>query len=76
MCKSASVEVTEEMAKLVEKATRSQSQSKLWFKYRAGRITVSRMKEVCHTDAGNPAQSLIKTVCYPEFLTFTTKATR
>ena len=76
VCESASVEVTEEMAKLVEKATRSQSQSKLWFKYRAGRITASRMRAVCHTDAGNPAQSLIKTICYPEAFTFSTKATR
>ena len=64
VCESVSVEVTEEMAKLVEKATRSQSQSKLWFKYRAERIIASRMKAVCHTDAGNPAQSLITTVCF------------
>ena len=75
-CESASVEITEEMAKVVEKATRSQSQSKLWFKYRAGRITASRMKAVCHTDAANPAQSLIKTICYPEAFSFTTKATK
>ena len=76
VCESASVEITAEMAKLVEKATRSQSQSKLWFKYRAGRITASRMKAVCHTDAGNPAQSLIKSICYPEAFSFTTKATQ
>ena len=46
--KSVSVEITEEMAKLAENATRSQSQSKLWFKYRAGRIMASWMKAVPH----------------------------
>ena len=75
VCESASVEITEEMAELIEKATRSQSQSKLWFKYRAGRITASRMKAVCGTDASNPSQSLIKSICYPEAFSFTTKAT-
>ena len=64
------------MAGLVEKAIRSQSQSKLWFKYRAGRITASRMKAVCRIDAGNPAQSLIKSICYPEAFSFSTKATK
>ena len=74
VCESASVEITEEMAELVKKASRSQSQSKRWFKYRAGRITASRMKAVCRTDASNPSQSLIKSICYPEAFSFTTKA--
>ena len=40
---------------------------KFWCKFRAGCITVSRMKAVCHTKAAKPLQSLINTlttVCY------------
>ena len=55
--------------------TRDQSKSNLWFTYRAGRITASRMKSVCHTDISNPSQSLIKTIVYPESYRFTSKAT-
>ena len=40
-CELISVEITKEMAEKVKEATRSQSHSKLWFKYRAGRITAS-----------------------------------
>ena len=75
-CESVSVEISKEMAEKVEQATRSQSHSKLWFKYRAGRITASRMKAVCRTDPGYPAQSLIKSICYPEAFSFTTAATK
>ncbi len=57
-CCSTEVNVTTEMAEAVEKATRDQSGSSLWFKYRAGRITASRMKATCHSDPINPAQSL------------------
>ena len=59
-CESVSINLTEEMAECVEAATRDQSQSKLWYKYRSGRITASRMKAVCHTDPAKPSQSLIK----------------
>ena len=45
------------MAVAVENETRSQANSKLWFRYRAGRVTASRMKAVCHMDATNPSQS-------------------
>ena len=47
--KNLSLEFTDEMAKSVESETRLQSKSKLWFKYRAGRVTASRMKAVCRT---------------------------
>ena len=63
------------MAKSVEEATRSQSSSNLWFKHRAGRVTASRMKAVCHTNAVHPSQSLIKSICYPEAYSFTSKQT-
>ena len=75
-CNSITVDISSEMAAKVEQATRSQSSSKLWFKYRAGRITASRMKAVCRTNPGSQAQSLIKTICYPEAFSFTTAATK
>ena len=71
---SLSLEFTERMSQLVEKETRSQAKSSLWFKYR-GRVTASYMKSVCHTDSANPAQSLIKSICFPEEFAFTSKPT-
>lgn len=74
-CEMVEVVVTEEMAKSVEKETKHQSNCKLWFTYRAGRITASRMKSICRTDPAKPSQSLIKAVCYPEAFKFSTKST-
>ena len=74
-CDSVSLNITEKMVECVETATRDQSKSKLWYKFRAGRITASRMKTVCHTDSAKPSQSLIKGICYPEAFSFTRKAT-
>ena len=62
--------VTPNMAFTVEKKSIKQYQSRIWFRYRAGRITVSKMKSSCHTDAANPAQSLVKSICYPESFVF------
>ena len=74
-CKDVEISVSEEQAKAVEAATRDQASSKLWFRFRAGRITASKMKTACCTDPKQPAQSLIKSVCYPESYRFTSKAT-
>lgn len=62
VCESVKVNITNDMAIAVERETRLQSNSTLWFKYRAGRVTASRMKAVCHTDASNPSQSLVKSI--------------
>lgn len=59
-----------ETAAAVERETRRQAYSKLWFKYRAG-----RMKAVCHTDAAKSSQSLVKSICYPELFSFTSRQT-
>ena len=37
-------------------------------------MTASKMKAVCHTDS-DPAQSLVKSICYPEAFKFSSKAT-
>ena len=68
-CESVSLNITQKMVECVEAAARDQSKSKLWYKYRAGRITASRMKAVCYTDAAKPSQSLIKGICYLRLLT-------
>ena len=43
--------------------------------YWAGRVTALRMRAVCHSDASNPLQSLVKYVCYHEAFRFTSKQT-
>ena len=60
----------------VEEATREQSTSKLWYTYRAGRVTASHMKSVCRTNHSKPARSLLNAICYPEAYRFTTTATQ
>ena len=75
MCETTEIVITADMAQAVEKATKTQYKSKLWFKYRAGRITASRLKAVCHTDARNPSKALVKSICYPEAFQFTSKQT-
>lgn len=64
-CKSIEISVTAEQAKSVEKATREQANSKLWFRFGSERITASKMKSVCCTDPAMPAQSIIISICYP-----------
>ena len=59
----------------VERETRLQSHSKLWYTHRAGRVTASCMKAICHTNVSNPSQSLIKSVYYPEAFGFSSKQT-
>ena len=73
-CESVDFVVNKEMSNRVERETVGQFRSKLWFKYRAG-ITASKMKSVCSIDSSNPSQSVIKSVCYPELFSFTSKAT-
>jgi len=60
---------------LVEEATRGQQNNKKWNHFRAGRITASRMHQVCHTSIAKPSQSLIKRICYPASYQFSTAAT-
>ena len=49
VCEEKSIILTKEMAVAVERETRTQSSCNLWFTYRAGRVTASRMKAACHT---------------------------
>ena len=76
MCDGMTVEVSVEQAKEVELATRTQSKSKLWYRFRAGRITASKAKSACNTDPSKPSQSLVKAIGYPDSCKFSTVATR
>ncbi|CAL8302782.1 unnamed protein product [Arctogadus glacialis] len=69
-------ELTLSQVQSVERATRNQSASIIWFRQRAGRITASKLKQVLKTNPQQPSKRLIKAVCYPEELRFTTAATR
>ena len=43
---------------------------------RAGRIIASRMKACCKTNSAMPAQSLVKSICYPMAYKFISTATQ
>ena len=48
----------------------------MWHDQPAGRITASILKAACHTDPGQPSLSLIKAICYPHSVKFSTSATK
>lgn len=57
--------VNESQRAEIELSTRQQSKNKKWFLLRAGRITASNLKDICHTKITKPSVSLLKRVCYP-----------
>ena len=59
-------EVSAKQAEQIERCTRKQQKSSLWFAARAGRITASKMHAVCATNIMSPALSTVKNVCYPK----------
>ena len=67
---------TNERAKclLIEEKTREQSKSKLCHRYRAGRITASKFKQAAISKFHYI--SLVKSICYPEIMKFTSSAIR
>ena len=74
-CDAVFITLTEEMSFTIEAATRSQTKCKLWYKYRSGRVTESRMKAACSTAIENPSRSLDKSICYPDVCSFSSKQT-
>ena len=75
VAKKVQIETTSEQCAALEKSTRKQANSRLWFQMRAGRVTASRFKAVCHTDPAQPSVSLLLSICYPEMSRFKTAAT-
>ena len=68
--------VTDEQTRNLERDTRHQSASKLWFSHRAGRITSSVFKQCVSTNIEKPSVSLLRKVCYPLSQTFHATATK
>ncbi|XP_062591049.1 uncharacterized protein LOC134252559 [Saccostrea cucullata] len=75
VCEKVQVTVTKEEADSVEKATKQQATTKLWNRFRSGRITASRMYAACHSNPASPSESLIRAICNPEISKFQTAAT-
>ena len=68
--------MSKQQAEHVEAITRKQTTNRLWFRFRSGRVTASRMKAICHTNAAKPSEHLVKAVCYPEGRKLHTEATK
>ena len=66
---------TSNQSKAVELATKGQSDNKLWFQFRSGRITAFKMKAICATSIESPSISLLKSVCYAATIKFRNNAT-
>ena len=75
VCEQVMISVDNDNVTKIEMFTRDQNKSSAWYTQRAGRITASVMKSVCVSDPGNPAQSIIKQVCYPDSIKFKAAAT-
>ena len=69
------LKITTQNVEHVEEATKGQSNSKMWYKYRSGRITASNTKRVCGTSNASPSHRIVKEICYPEVFRFSTPAT-
>ena len=70
------VNITIDQQREVETLTRLQAENPLWFKYRAGRITASKIYSAVHTNPNQPAISLLRNICYPQTNIFSTPATK
>ena len=51
--------ITSEQAARLERVTREQAKSGLWYSHRAGRITASKIRQAAHSPPGSPSMSLI-----------------
>lgn len=65
-----------DMLRKIDLITQEQSDSKWWMTFRGGRITASVLKDVGHTTISKPALSLVRRICYPDSVEFSTPATR
>jgi hypothetical protein len=68
--------VTESQIMNLERDTRQQSNTKLWFAHRARRVTASVLKQSLHTNFEKPSISLIRKLCYPLTSCFHSTATK
>lgn len=73
-CQAIKLHLTQDQAVAVEQATQAQADNKMWFRFRAGRVTASKMKSACSSNPDQPSQSLVKAICYPGGTSFTNAA--
>ena len=73
-CHEQKIVLSAEQISQIEKDTRDQAQGTNFFKHRTGRIGASQSKQASHTNPALPSQSLIQTICYPEYNKLFTKA--
>ncbi|VEN60950.1 unnamed protein product [Callosobruchus maculatus] len=66
--------ISDEERQNVQLSTIGQNQCSEWYKQRAGRITGSSFKRVCHTSIVKPSLSTVKAICYPLEIHFKSKA--
>lgn len=76
VCEETKPFLTREEILQIERETRDQYKSDVWFLQRAGRITASKMKSVCRTEPSSPSVSLVDQICYPEKHRVSTEAIR
>lgn len=69
-CLETEISISGEELKAIEKDTRDQSSGATFFRHRAGRIGASQSFSVAHTNPAQPAQTLIKSICYPQLFKF------
>ena len=74
-CASLDVSVCAEQVRFVLSQTKQQAMNPLWFKMRAGRVTASNFHAACHTSMQKPSISLLKRICTPTHMKFTSQAT-
>ena len=74
-CSNIILELSKKDFKLIEEDTRSQAADSQFFHHQAWRIGASVSKQASHKDPAQPSTSLIKTICYPSIIKFSTTAT-
>lgn len=73
-CLETEISISGEELKAIEKDTRDQSSGAAFFRHRAGRIGASQSFSVAQTNPAQPAQTLIKSICYPQLFKFNNSA--
>ena len=68
--------VSDVEAKHIELVTRDQSKCRDWFLHRTGRVTASKLKNICRSTLGKPSVSLLRSICYPVETKFSSQATQ
>ena len=61
-CEEVTIDISTDNVRFVERQTRQQAESSIWFRQSCGRITSSIFHTVCHTTFEKPSMSLFKKI--------------